>query len=305
MGDDEFLRVSLGVVGGKRVATPIQRGAGVIMSLVRADGLIMIPRFSEGMDAGTIVDVELLRSIEEVSDTIVVTGSHDVVLDLLASELSHRVPGRSIASSNVGSLGGLLALARGEAHVVGTHLLDQKTGEYNLSYVKHYLKGIPIVLVALVGRVQGLLVSQGNPKDIAGLSDLAREDITFVNRQRGSGTRVLLDHLLRDADIPESSIKGYGREKYTHLAVATTVASGSADTGLGILSAARAVGTDFVPLANEQYDLAIPAALYDNEILSPLLALIRDEDFRQKVGALGGYDTSRMGEVITRLGEVV
>ena len=301
MGEDEYLRVRLGVVGKRRVATPIQRGAGVIMSLVRADGLVIIPRFSEGVDAGTTVDVELLASKEEISDAIVVTGSHDVVLDLLASELSRQNPGRNLASSNVGSLGGLLALSRGDAHLAGTHLLDESTGEYNLSYIRRHLKGISIVLVALVGRVQGLLVPSGNPMSITGLADLARENVTFVNRQHGSGTRLLLDHLLGGADIPASSIRGYVREEYTHLAVAATVAGGNADAGLGILSAARAVGTDFIPLANEQYDLAIPTSFYEGEDLAPLLELIRDDSFRQKVDALGGYDTSRMGEVVARL----
>ncbi len=301
MGEDEYLRVRLGVVGKRTVATPIQRGAGVIMSLVRADGLVIIPRFSEGVDAGTTVDVELLASKEEISDAIVSTGSHDVVLDLLASELSRQNPGRNLASSNVGSLGGLLALSRGDAHLAGTHLLDESTGEYNLSYIRRHLKGIPIVLVALVGRVQGLFVPSGNPMGITGLADLAREDVTFVNRQHGSGTRLLLDHLLGGADIPASSIRGYVREEYTHLAVAATVAGGNADAGLGILSAARAVGTDFIPLANEQYDLAIPTSFYEGEDLAPLLELIRDDSFRQKVDALAGYDTSRMGEVVARL----
>jgi putative molybdopterin biosynthesis protein len=303
MGEDEYLRVRLGVVGEKRVATPIQRGAGVIMSLVRADGIVTIPRFSEGLDAGTTVDVELLASREEISDAMVVTGSHDVVLDLLASELSRQNPGRNLASSNVGSLGGLLALSRGEAHLAGTHLLDESTGEYNLSYIRRHLKGIPIVLVALVGRVQGLLVPNGNPMGITGLADLARDDVTFVNRQRGSGTRLLLDHMLRGADIPANGVGGYEREEYTHLAVAATVAGGSADVGLGILSAARAVGTEFIPLANEQYDLAIPTDFYEGEALAPLLDLIRDDAFRQQVDALGGYDTSRMGEVVATLGE--
>ena len=301
MGEDEYLRVRLGRVGERLVATPIQRGAGIVMSLVRADGLAVSPRMSEGFDAGAEVDVELLRPAGELEGTIVATGSHDMALDLLASEL-HRVrPDRSLASANVGSLGGLLALSRGEAHVAGCHLLDEESGEYNTPFVRRYMRGQPAVLVNLAHRVQGLIVRPGNPKSIAGLGDLTRADLAFVNRQRGSGTRMLLDHLLKSEGITHASIRGYEREEYTHLAVAATVAGGRADVGVGVLSAARAMGMDFVELGAEQYDLVIPAGFYGSDLLAPLLDMIRTRDFRRQIDALGGYDTARTGEVQAKL----
>ena len=301
MGEDEFLRVSLGKVGDRLVATPLQRGAGVIMSLVRADGLASIPRFSEGVDAGAEVTVELLRPLREIEDTIVVIGSHDLTLDLLAGLLHRANPRVSLSSSNVGSLGGLMALARGEAHLAGSHLLDEETGEYNLPFVRRYLKCKDVVVVNLVKRVQGLMVAPGNPLGVSSLADLPRDDVRFINRQRGSGTRVLLDYKLREKGIEPGRIRGYDREEYTHLAVAATVAGGSADAGLGILSAAKAIGVDFVPLLSEQYDLVVPGEFYDGDLLQPLLELIRGDEFKRQVDALGGYDTSTMGDVVTEL----
>ena len=301
MGEDEYLRVRLGRVGDRLVATPIQRGAGVVMSLVRADGLAVSPRMSEGFDAGAEVEVELLRPAAELDGTIVATGSHDLALDLLASELHRLHPGRSLASANVGSLGGLLALSRGEAHLAGCHLLDEETGEYNTPFVRRYLGGQPAVLVNLAHRIQGLIVRPNNPKCISTLEDLVREDVAFINRQRGSGTRMLLDYLLKGEGIAHAGIRGYEREEYTHLAVAANVAGGRADTGMGILSAARAMGMDFVELATEQYDLVIPAEFYECGLLDPLLDLIRSGDFRRQMDALGGYDTSQSGEVQAEL----
>ena len=298
MGEDEHVRVALGRVGERMVATPIQRGAGVITSLVRADGLLTVPRLSEGVEAGSKVEVELLRPVEEIERKIVATGSHDLTLDLLASLLRRNDPGLTLGSSNVGSLGGLMALRRGEAHLAGSHLLDEETGEYNVPFVRRYLEGREIVIVRLVGRTQGLMVPSGNPLGIASLEDLFRDGVSFVNRQRGSGTRVLLDYKLKRLGPEPHRIAGYEREEYTHLGVAAAVAAGRADTGLGILSAARAMGLDFVPLLNEQYDLIIPADFYDGDLLAPLLGLIRSDEFKCEVEALGGYDTSRTGEVV-------
>lgn len=301
MGEDEFVRVKLGRVGERVIATPLARGAGVIMSMVRADGLVTIPRLSEGLHPGAEVEVELLRSPAEIEQTIVAIGSHDLTLDLLSSRLSARRPGASLSSSNVGSLGGLIALQRGEAHLAGSHLLDETTGEYNLSYVRRMLPNRRVVVMTLVYREQGLIVPKGNPKGIASLEDLLRDDVLFVNRQKGAGTRVLLDFKLRQMGIDPLRIRGYEREEFTHLAVAAAVAGGSADVGLGILAAARALDLDFVPLLKERYDLVIPREFYESEVLAPLLEIIRGPEFRREVEALGGYDASEMGRIVAEL----
>ena len=302
MGEDEYMRVKLGRVGDRLIATPLARGAGVIMSLVRADGLVKIPRLSEGLHPGAEVEVELLRSPDEVENTVVAIGSHDLTLDLLSSRLSAARPGASLSSSNVGSLGGLIALQRNEAHLAGSHLLDDQTGEYNLSYVRRMLPSRPVVVMTLVHRDQGLIVPRGNPKRITSLEDLLRDDVLFVNRQKGAGTRVLLDYKLREMGADPAQIKGYEREEFTHLAVAATVTGGAADVGLGILAAARALDLDFVPLLKERYDLVIPREFYENDLIAPLLEIIRGPDFRREVEALGGYDASDMGKVVAELG---
>jgi len=298
LGEDEFLRVKLGKVGDKVVAVPLQRGAGVTMSLVRADGRVRIPRGSEGIHEGQEVEVELLRSLEEIENAVVVIGSHDLALDVLANHLRRRYPGRSLSSSNVGSLGGLLAVQRGEAHLAGSHLMDEETGEYNVTYVKRLLADRRVVLVNLVYRKQGLMVAKGNPKEISSLNDLLRPDVSVINRQRGSGTRVLLDFKLKQLGMDPSRIRGYQRVEFTHLAVASAVAAGTADAGLGILAAARALGLDFLPLMDERYDLVIPQVFYESDLLRPLLDVLQTADFRSDVEALGGYDVSEMGRVV-------
>ncbi len=298
MGEDEFLRVTLGRVGKRVVATPLKRGASIIMSLVLADGVVRIPRFSEGIHAGEEVDVELLVPPEVLDRTIVVTGSHDLTMELLADALRREQKGVRLISTNVGSLSGLMALARDEAHIAGSHLLDEETGEYNLPYVRRLIPDRDVVVLGFVYREQGLIVQPGNPKNIRNLEDLTRPDVVFVNRQRGAGTRVLLDYELKRRGINPRQIKGYERMEYTHLAVAATVKSGAADCGLGILAAARALGLDFIPLFRERYDLVIPREYYESDLLAPLLEVIRSDRFREAVEALGGYDTSIMGEVI-------
>ena len=297
MGEDEFLRVRLGQVGDRLVATPLQRGAGVISSLVRADGIARIPRRSEGIEAGSQVSVRLLRPMRDVRRTIVATGSHDLILDLLASRLSEMSGNPTVSSANVGSIGGLLAIRRGETHVAGSHLLDEETGEYNVSYVERYIPNTEVTLIHLAGRTQGLMTSSHNPMQITSLPDLARDDVRFVNRQRGSGTRVLLDFKLREFGIPTESIRGYDREEYTHLAVAAAVQGGRADVGLGILPAAKAMGLEFIPLFEEQYDLVIPTEFYEGDLLRPMLDMIRSAEFQREVEALGGYNVSQMGVV--------
>jgi len=301
-GDEEFLRVTVGQVGERVVASPLASGSGVLMSLVRADGLVRIPRGEQGFEPGAAVTVSLFRPSESLARTVVAIGSHDLTLDLLADELGRRYPGRRLSSANVGSLGGLLALARGEAHFAGSHLLDEETGEYNVPYIRRLLPDVRIALLGFVQREQGLIVPRGNPKGIRELIDLARPDVAFINRQRGAGTRVLLDYRLKGAGINPRAIQGYDRQEFTHLAVAAAVASGAADCGLGILAAARALDLDFVPLDHERYDLVIPTAFYESDILAPLLAIVRDPAFAARVGALGGYATPHMGQILAQIG---
>ena len=296
MGEDEWVRVTVGRVGERTVAAPLSRGAGVITSLVRADGIVRIPRFSEGIEAGQNVSVELYRDPAEIDRTIVHIGSHDLCLDLLSQSLAES--GRRFSSANAGSLGGLAALKRGDAHLAGSHLLDPATGEYNFSYIRQYLADVPVVLVTFMHREQGLIVAPGNPKGIRGLADLARDDVRYVNRQRGAGTRVLLDYHLGKLGIDTARVNGYRREEYTHLAVAVAVQSGAADCGLGIAAAAAALQLDFIPVEQERYDLVIPRIHYESELLRPLLDLLNGKTFRQVVDGLAGYETTHMGEIV-------
>ncbi|MDA8218820.1 MAG: molybdopterin biosynthesis protein [Dehalococcoidales bacterium] len=301
-GLDEYMRVKVGKVGERMVATPLPRGAGVIMSLVRADGIVRIPRFSEGIHMGAETEVELLRPPEEVERTIVAIGSHDLTLDLLASHLRRRRPDLSLSSANVGSLGGLMALRRNEAHLAGSHLLDPDSGEYNVADIKRLLPDRSIVLVNLVYREQVLFVLPGNPKGIHGLEDLVRDDVVFVNRQREAGTRVLLDYKLKQRGLDPGRVTGYERVEYTHLAVAAAVAGGTADVGLGVLAAARALGLDSIPVAKERYDLVIPREYYESEAMQALLKVVRGDEFKRAVEALGGYDVSQTGQVMAEIG---
>jgi putative molybdopterin biosynthesis protein len=298
MGMDDWVRIRLGRVGGRLVATPLPRGAGVLTSLVRADGLLVVPAALEGHHAGEEVTVRLLRAEGEIDRTIVVTGSHDLVLDLAASSMRERDPTVTLASSNVGSLGGLTALRDGLCHVAGSHLLDPDSGEYTLPYLKRLLPYRDVAMVRLVHREQGLIVAPGNPTGTTGIEDVARRGLRYVNRQRGAGTRVLLDHELARHGISPEAIQGYEREEHTHLAVAAAVAAGRADCGLGVLAAARAFGLDFVPVAKEPYDLVLLNESIEDELLAPLWSLLESDHFRRAVADLGGYDTSEMGRRI-------
>jgi putative molybdopterin biosynthesis protein len=298
MGTDDWVRVRLGRVGARLVATPLPRGAGVLTSLVRADGLLVVPAGLEGHHAGEEVDVRLLRGVGEIERTIVVTGSHDLVLDLAASALRERDPGVALASSNVGSLAGLAALRDGLCHLAGSHLLDPDTGEYTLPWIERLMPGRDLAVVRLTHREQGLIVAPGNPLGLGGIGDLSRSGLRYVNRQRGAGTRVLLDQSLSQRGIEPGAIDGYAREEHTHLAVAAAVAAGRADCGLGVLAAARAFGLDFVPVAKEPYDLVLERASLETELLAPLWDLLESADFRAEVDALGGYDTAEMGRRI-------
>ncbi|MET0135409.1 MAG: molybdopterin biosynthesis protein [Kibdelosporangium sp.] len=298
IGSDDWVRVRLGRVEGEIVATPLPRGAGVLTSLVRADGLLVVPAGVEGHHAGEQVRVELLRGLGEIGRTIVAIGSHDLVLDVAASSLRAIDPLLTLASSNVGSLGGLVALRDGLCHLAGSHLLDPATGEYTLPYVNRLLNGIDVAVVRLVHRDQGLLVARGNPLELHGIEDLTRSGVRYVNRQRGAGTRALLDHELSQRGIDPAQVSGYSREEHTHLAVAAAIAAGRVDTGMGILAAARAFGLDFIPVAREPYDLVLRTTMLDDELLAPLWTLLDSPDFRNGVEKLGGYSCAETGHRI-------
>jgi len=300
LGLEEFIRVTLGRVGAKLIAVPLARGAGVITTMVHADGLLRIPSLVEGLNAGEEADVELLRPLEDIENTILCTGSHDLAIGVLEDQLKLSHPELKIAATNVGSLGGLLALERGEAHIAGTHLLDPESGVYNIPDIKKAIPKVPLALVHLAQREQGIVVARGNPKALASLKDLARPGIRFVNRQPGSGTRVLLDHQLKKLGLEPSSIEGYEREEFTHMAVGVAVASGLVDAGLAVRAAATALGLDFILVASEQYDLLVARPFFESERGELVMEIIRSERFKRAVAALGGYDPTRAGKVLYR-----
>lgn len=227
--------------------------------------------------------------------TILIVGSHDLALNMLVTKLKERKPELNIEVTYAGSLGGLIALQENRAHLAGIHLLDEETGEYNYPYVRHVLPGRAMAIVHLAYRVQGLMFAKTNPKQIKGIEDLKRSDITFVNRQKGSGTRVLLDIQLRRLSILPSEVNGYDNELDTHVAVATSIARGEADCGLGIQAAASACDLGFIPLFRERYDLVIPEEHFRSILLFPLISIVSSSEFRNTIGKVEGYDSSQTG----------
>lgn len=287
----ELARVNLGYVDDKLVATPLSSGAGVTMSLVKADGIAIIPQNLEGVEAGDKVNVRLLKPLSQIKKTLVSIGSHDIIMDMLG-DMMH------LTSGHVGSMGGILAMKRGECHIAPIHLLDLETGEYNISYVKRYFPGQKMAIIKGVKRHQGFIVEKGNPKGIKDFSDLLREDVIYVNRQRGAGTRILLDYYLNKENIDPTNIKGYDREMTTHMAVATAVKTGSATVGLGIYSAAKASDLDFIDIAYEDYDFLLPYELLEDERVKKFIRTLKSKEFKERVEALGGYGFENIGEII-------
>ncbi len=294
----EFVRVRLGYVGERLMASPLSRGAGVVSSFMKADGILEVPQGVEGYEAGSQVRVRLLCPEEKLRSTLVVIGSHDPLLDELGDMLHGANSQIYMSSAHVGSMGGIMALRRGEAHAAGCHLLDTKTGEYNRSFVKKYFPRGGVKLVRCVGRQQGLMLPGGNPRGIRSFRDIAGEGIRYVNRQKGSGTRILMDYLCARENIDTSAIYGYDREELTHTSVAAQIACGSADAGMGIYSAARLYGLDFLPICIEEYDLLIPDQAWDSPMVQQLLRTLKSDAFREKLDAMGGYTLENPGEII-------
>lgn len=295
LGEDEYVRAVAARVDGRLVATPLRRGAGVITSLSRANVLLTIPRFSEGARAGTHLQARALRPLARIERTLLAVGSHDVALDLLAGRLA--AGDVELVSAHVGSIAGLVALRERSAHLAGTHVLDVTTATYNDVAVRRYGPREPVALVRLAEREQGLVVARGNPLGIASLADVARARVRYVNRQPDAGTRILLDALLACGGIAPQSIAGYDRIEFSHLAVAQLIAGGNAGAGLAIRAAARAFDLDFVSVAWEPYDLALPMRLLDEPRIAMLVATLREPAFRAEVEALGGYDCANAGDV--------
>jgi len=287
----EIVRVTLGKVKDRLIATPLSGGAGVSMSLVKADGLGIIPRNVEGYEAGDRIRVELLKPISSIRDKLLSIGSHDLVMDVVADMMK-------LTSSHVGSMGGILSLRRDECHLAPIHLLDMETGEYNTSYVKKYFPGKRMALIKGIQRSQGFIVQKGNPHDIKRCADLTREDLIFANRQKGAGTRVLLDYHLKMERIEPREIRGYQREFTTHMAVAAAVKNNTATTGLGVLSAAKAMDLDFVPLSNEDYDFLVHGDSMEMDQVRDFVNLIKSDEFQYRVKDLGGYGFENTGEII-------
>ncbi len=294
----EYIRVKLGYIDGKYIATPLARGAGMMMSVVKSDGYAMIDKNSEGIESNERIEVWLNKPIQTIQNTLMAIGSHDLVMDVLNNQLEQIERNNvhyHISSVHVGSYAGLLALKRKESHIAMTHLLDQ-SGTYNIDTIKQLFKDEEMVLIKGVKRIQGLIVKKDNPLNICTIEDLVYH--RFVNRQRGAGTRVLLDYWLTKKNINPNSINGYDKELNTHLAVAAAVQNGVVDCGLGVYSAANVMGCDFIPLGEEDYDFVCRKGLLETDMMKLFLECLKSNEFRDKCFELGGYDTHNCGEVI-------
>ncbi len=298
MGVEEHVRMTIGYVDGRYIANPLTRGAGVTMSLVRADGLLVIPENSLGHEQNEEVEVELYKPESELRSNLLAAGSHDLIIDLLASALKKEDARLNLSSAHLGSMGGIMAIGRGQAHLAGVHLFDPESGEYNTPYIRKMLPGQDLKLINLTYRMQGWIVPTGNPEGISSISDLTDTEMGFINRQKGAGTRLLFDDLLKEAGLSPLKIKGYEREEHTHLNVAAAIAAGTASVGLGILPAARAFGLDFVPLVEERYDLLLSSSFLKTPEAALLLKIIADPIFKNEVEALGGYSMREAGSLI-------
>lgn len=290
----EYVRVKLGLVNGRMVATPLNKGAGVTMAIVKADGILVVPKNSEGFDAGEEADIILTSDIGMIENTLVSIGSHDIIMDLIGSLMAKNSKddiGKSLhlSSTHIGSMGGVMALKRGETHIAPIHLLDEETGEYNDSYVNKYLS-VDYTIIKGVKREQGIITSKGNPKNIKTISDISKQGISFVNRQKGSGTRILTDYLFKKEGIDPKKIKGYDREFTTHMGVAAAIKSGTADAGVGVYSAASVLDLDFYLIGYEDYDFAVRKDFLHDEKIKEFIKILGSQELKDQLQAIGGYE---------------
>ncbi|WP_066056982.1 molybdopterin biosynthesis protein [Robertmurraya korlensis] len=297
MGAEDFVRMNIGYVNGVFVANPLTRAAGVTMSLVKADGILIVPPDHLGYEQGDMVEVELWKPLEEIQRSIVCIGSHDLTIDLLSTYMKKSY-GTKILSSHVGSMAGIMAIRKGEAHVAGIHLLDPETKEYNLSYVRKYVSGQEVVLYPFLRRSQGWFLPKGNPLQIETVQDIVEKQAHFVNRQKGAGTRMLFDLLLKEAGMKPSVVNGYNREMFSHLSVAAEVKGDPRAVGLGIFPAARAMGLEFLPVAEERYDLLMTVSFFESMQGKELISMIQSSQFIKEVTEKLGYAVIKDAEPI-------
>ena len=303
LGDEEHLRGKLTPIDGVTHFTPLPRGSAALGSAVEADGVALISPETEGVMEGEKFKVRLTDTCPPLDQSLIAVGSHSLLLHTLANELRTLDEPLFLTSIHVGSMGGVRAMARRRATLAGIHLLEPDSGKYNLPFISKYLSHQPVGLLHLCKREQGLMVQPGNPKKLSGLACLERDDVRFINRQQGSGTRILLDIKLGELALKSSSVKGYDREETNHVAVALRVARGAADCGLGIRAAANALGLDFIPIEEEQYDLLVDESFFGSEHFSWLVETIKSSTFRQKAQEIGGYDVSSSGEILLSPGD--
>lgn len=287
--NEEFIRVALGFVDDKVVATPMERGAAAVMSMVKADGIVDLDRNTEGIEAGETVEVELYRPLEEIKKKLVIIGSHDVVIDIIGDSMP-------VSSAHVGSMGGILALKANSAHIAPIHLLDKDTGEYNVPFVKKFFDE-DMALIKGLGRTQGILVPKGNKNNITSVEALRGGKFSYANRQNGAGTRLLFDYQLEKFSISKEEVIGYDKEYTTHLAVASAVLNGVADCGMAVLSAANIMGLDFIPVGEESYDFLVRASMLEDPRIKDFIAIIQSKEFKEKVEKVGGYTLNDIGKV--------
>lgn len=293
---EEFVRVKLGLINNQYVATPIKRGAGTITTLVNADGVIRVPQNVEGINEGEKVEIELLKDISKINNTIISIGSHDIVMDIINDELIKDSFGKiNLSSTHVGSFQGLLSIRKGESHISPIHLFDVESETYNIPFINKYIDQ-NVALIKLVKRTQGLIVKKGNPLNIKSIKDLV--NVRYINRQKGSGTRILFDYLIKKNNIKKSDINGYEREEFTHMSLAKAIDNGDADCGLGVYSAAHIFDLDFIPICEEDYDLLLKEDMLESKYIEHLLSTINKESFRKRVDNLGGYNLKNMGEIV-------
>lgn len=292
----EYVRVKVGKIENKYIAAPLNRGAASQMSMVRADGIMIIPQNSEGIEAGELTKVRLLKDKSLIDNTLISIGSHDILMDIVSDIIARNYNNISLSSTHVGSMGGLLALKRNETIIAPTHLLDENTGIYNIAILKEMFGEGKVSLIKGFNRIQGLMVKKGNPLNIKGIEDLTK--CKFVNRQRGAGTRVLLDYKLKTMGIDPKTIDGYDKELSTHMAVAASVASPYADCGMGVKSACDSMGLDFIEVGVEEYDFAIYTKNLEDEKVNLFIETIKCKELHDKLEELGGYGYENVGKII-------